>query len=81
MCPRIREWTPARANHLRARWNEDERRQNLDYWRKFFEYVRECEFLTGRAHGNGRRPFFADLEWMVKAANFTKIREGKYAND
>ncbi|WP_284076321.1 hypothetical protein [Herbaspirillum aquaticum] len=81
MCPRIREWTPTRATHLRARWNEDERRQNLDYWRKFFEYVRECEFLTGRAHGNGRRPFFADLEWMVKASNFTKIREGKYAND
>jgi hypothetical protein len=81
MCPQIRNWTPARAVQLRARWNEDERRQNLDYWRKFFEYVKNCDFLVGKVNGQGRRPFFADLEWMVKSANFTKIREGKYAND
>jgi len=80
-CPQIREWTPARATQLRARWNEDQRRQNLPYWRNLFEYVGQCDFLVGKAHGNGKRPFFADLEWIVKSANFTKIREGKYAND
>jgi len=81
MCPQIRDWTPARATQLRARWNEEPRRQNLGYWRKFFEYVAQCDFLVGKAHGNAKRPFFADLEWLVKSANFTKIREGKYAND
>lgn len=76
-CPQIRDWTPARATQLRARWNEDPKRQNLTYWRQFFEYVRTCDFLVGRS---GQKPFFADLEWMTKSGNFTKIREEKYAN-
>lgn len=76
-CPRVRDWTPARQTHLRARWNEDPQRQNLDYWRRFFEYVATCDFLVGRS---GKTPFFADLEWMVTSKNFTKIREEKYAN-
>jgi hypothetical protein len=76
-CPQIRDWTPARATQLRARWNEDPQRQTLAYWRQFFEYVATCDFLVGQA---GKEPFFADLEWMTKAANFTKIREARYEN-
>jgi len=75
-CPQVRDWTPARAQQLRARWNEDPRRQDLDWWRQFFEYVRSCGFLVGR--GAGDRPFVADLEWLTKSKNFTKVREGKY---
>ena len=75
MCPRVRDWTPARATQLRARWNEDKTRQDLGYWRRFFEYIGSCSFLVGKA---GTKPFFADLEWMVKSANFVKIREQKY---
>ncbi|GGC65562.1 hypothetical protein [Undibacterium terreum] len=82
-CPRVRDWTRGRAVHLRARWNEDPARQNLDYWRKFFEYVAGSAFLTGRAQlagGTGKRSFMADLAWMTKAINFAKIREGQYDN-
>jgi len=78
MCPRVRDWTPTRAKQLRIRWNEDPTRQNLDYWRKFFCYVATCDFLVGKA-GTGK-PFLADLQWITKADNFTKIREGKYEN-
>lgn len=80
-CPQIRDWTAARAAKLRARWNEDEKRQNLTYWKRFFEFIRECDFLVGKAHAKDKRPFVADLEWIVNSSNFTKIREGKYAND
>tara|TARA_R110000782_G_scaffold201861_1_gene290460 strand:- start:485 stop:1252 length:768 start_codon:yes stop_codon:yes gene_type:complete len=76
-CPRIRDWTPARASQLRARWNEDPARQDLTYWRRFFEYVGTCDFLVGRA---GKAPFFASLVWMTKSENFTKIRETNYEN-
>lgn len=76
-CPRVRDWTPARATQLRARWNEKPERQTLAYWRKFFEYVATCDFLVGQS---GKTPFFADLEWICKAKNFTKIREQKYEN-
>lgn len=79
ICPKVRDWTPARQALLRARWNEDPKRQNLDYWRTFFEYVGESEFLMGNVSGrDGRKPFVADLEWMLKPANFTKIREERY---
>jgi Protein of unknown function (DUF1376) len=78
MCPKIREWTPSRAQLLRARWSENKDRQNLDYWRRFFTYVAESDFLTGRTSSPGRKPFHASLEWMCKAENFTKIREERY---
>lgn len=79
MCPGIRDWTPTRAQALRARWNEDAKRQDLDYWRRFFSYVVESEFLTGRVKvADGRQPFVASLDWMIKAENFAKIREGRY---
>ena len=75
-CPQVRDWTPARATQLRARWNEDKKRQSLEWWKEFFEYVASCDFLTGRT----AKPFFADLEWITKSTNFVKIREGKYEN-
>jgi hypothetical protein len=78
MCPQIRDWTPARATQLRARWNEDESRQSLEYWRRFFEFVKSCPFLVGFDHDPHKKPFFADLEWLTKSSNFTKVREGKY---
>ncbi|AMR77651.1 hypothetical protein [Cupriavidus nantongensis] len=82
MCPSIREWKGARQANLRTRWNEDPKRQNLDYWRTFFTYVAESKFLTGRAKTQeGRKPFLASLDWIVKAENFTKIREERYHNE
>lgn len=76
MCPEVRLWTPARQSKLRARWNEDPKRQSLDYWRRFFNYVASCDFLVGKT----KEPFFANLEWMVTPSNFTKIIERNYEN-
>lgn len=76
-CPQIRDWTPARAQQLRARWNEDSKRQNLDWWRGLFEHISGCDFLVGKSSG---KPFFATLSWITKAENFAKIREGNYDN-
>lgn len=77
--PRIRVWDGARASHLRARWREDPKRQSLDYWRRFFEYIAQSPFLTGRTDGGkDGRPFLPGLDWMVKAGNFAKIIEGRY---
>ncbi len=76
--PRIRDWTAARAEMLRARWNEDGDRQNLEYWKSLFEYIAKSPFLTGRKTGKDGRVFFAGLDWIVKAENFAKVREGRY---
>lgn len=76
--PVIRDWTPARAAALKARWNEGVDRQTLDYWRRLFEYIAGIPFLNGKVASNGRKPFFISLDWLVKAENFAKVREGRY---
>lgn len=75
---RVRDWTPARAQLLRSRWREDTKRQSLDWWRKFFAYVGQSSFLMGKSHSQGRKPFELGLEWLLKAENFAKVREGAY---
>lgn len=77
-CPRIRDWTPARAASLKARWNEGTDRQTLEYWRGLFEYIATIPFLNGKVSSNGRKPFVLSLDWLVKAENFAKVREGRY---
>lgn len=75
MLTRVVTWTPTRAKALRTRWREDKRRQNLDFWRRMFQYIAKSDFLTGK---DGK--WSADLEWIVKSQNFVKILEGKYEN-
>lgn len=75
MCPRVRTWTDARAALLRQRWREH---PDLDWWRGYFSYVAESSFLTGRTHGKDRRPFLADLEWLIRPAQYARVHEGKY---
>lgn len=77
-CPAVKDWTPARASTLKARWSESADRQSLEYWRDLFGYIAGIPFLTGRVSSGGRKPFFASLSWIVKAENFAKIREGNY---
>lgn len=77
--PKMRIWHKTREANLRRRWADDSKRQNLDFWRKFFEYIGQSDFLCGKvASRDGQRVFVADLEWIVKPANFAKIVEGKY---
>lgn len=74
----IRDWTPGRQQLLRTRWREDIKRQDLAWWRRFFGYVGQSDFLMGRSAAPGRKPFLLDIEWLLKSSNFTKVREGKY---
>jgi hypothetical protein len=76
----VRIWNETRKAKLRARWKEDLKRQSLDWWAKFFGYIANSDFLTGKTSTPGRRPFEIDLEWIVTHANFVKILEGKYEN-
>lgn len=76
---RVRTWTETRESHLRSRWRENPERQDLDWWRKFFRYIGRSDFLMGRSDpAPGRPAFQADLEWILRPMNFTKIIEGKY---
>jgi hypothetical protein len=72
--PSVKVWTEKRRKLLQARWREDVKRQDLDYWERFFGYVAKSDFLCGRTD----KPFNCDLEWMLNASNFVKIIEGRY---
>lgn len=75
MLQRVKVWTDKRRNLLKARWREDAKRQNLEYWERLFIAISESDFLTGRA-----KDWSADLEWILNSSNFVKIIEGKYVN-
>ncbi len=89
-CRRVMKWTTRRQTYLQQRWRENSKANGtgagyasvdagIAWWREFFTWVASSKFLTGRAEGgNGRRPFTADLEWLLKPDNFTKVFEGKY---
>lgn len=77
---RVRDWTAQRQALLRKRWSEKSERQSLDWWREFFAYVGQSDFLMGRKNSPGRDPFECDLEWLVSPKNFIKVLEGKYEN-
>ena len=86
MLSRVRVLTDARRTALRARWRElaaagkfSTETDGIAWFRKFFEYVAESDFLLGNGpQRNGSPPFQADLEWLTKPGNFAKVIEGRY---
>lgn len=75
----VKVLTEKRKAQLRQRWREDVKRQDAEWWKKYFAYVKQSDFLCGRVEGReGKRPFVADLEWLTNPTNFAKVVEGKY---
>ena len=71
---KVQVWQGVREKMLRARWNEEESRQNLKWWESYFKKVKSSSFLTGKTD----KPFMPDLEWLVRPNNICKVLEGKY---
>ncbi|GEM_PF-2434869 len=86
--PQVRVWNDVRKKSLQSRWREmfaaghyATTEDGVAWWKRFFVYVSESDFLTGRVNGSkDRTPWSADLEWLVRPSNFVKVLEGKYEN-
>lgn len=75
--PQLRIVDEQRKRMIRLRWNADKRFQTVDFWQRFFNHVRESDFLMGRTD----RPWSGCcFDWLLKPANFRKIIEGNYTN-
>lgn len=87
--PQPRIWKAKRAKDLADRWKwvlsakrEDgtpyatDKESALEFFDRFFAYVAESDFLTGR---NGAWTG-CDLPWLVKEDKFANIISGKYEN-
>jgi hypothetical protein len=64
---------------LSARWNEKAKSERgltsntLEFWKGFFIYISESDFLMGR-----KDEWRANFEWIITKRNFYKIIEGNY---
>lgn len=87
--PKPRVWTSKRQKDMAARWKQVMSEKNKDgslkhktredgiaFFARFFDYVAESDFLTGR---NGMWDK-CDLPWLMKEENFAKTIEGQYEN-
>ncbi len=61
---------------LQTRWRENADHQSLDFWKTFFEYVNQSDFLTGRSGAWSN----CNFEWLITQGNFVKVIEGNYEN-
>jgi hypothetical protein len=82
--PRVKLWSTKRRQALNSRIRErcadGKPADTVEYWRKFFQTVAASDFLCGRAlPRDGREPFRADLEWLIRPENFAKVIEDRYA--
>jgi hypothetical protein len=66
--------TEQRRTAITARWRQDKKHQSLEFWRKYFNYVRQSDFLMGRAE----KTFFADIDFLMTASKFVRVIEGFY---
>lgn len=66
--------TPKREKQIRARWRSGEKFQSLEWWEKFFNYVRLSKFLMG----DNPRGWSADIEFLTSQSKFVAVLEGKY---
>lgn len=72
--PKVKIWSETRKKTLRARWKSNPKYQDLDWWKRFMESVKESPFLMGK----NEKGWKADLEWLITEKNFIKVVEGKY---
>jgi hypothetical protein len=78
--PAVRQITSKRKAQIQQRWKSSPKHQDLDFWRRYFDFVSQSPFLMGQIPPTPERPkpFRADLEWLTNESNFTKVIENKY---
>lgn len=75
--PHCMKLTRTVTGYVRQRWLED--LPSLDDFRNYFEYAAKSRFLAGKCEGrDGKPPFVADLEWLMRPGNYAKVAQGKY---
>jgi hypothetical protein len=69
--------TKSRIKAIKARLKDDPARKELDWWRRYFQRVREFPWLLGR---NPKR-WMANLDWLIKDEPMQKVLEGVFSRD
>lgn len=77
MCRRVELLTDARKASIRGRWFDE--LPTVEAFGNYFDDVARSRFLTGRVDAReGRKPFVANIDWLMKPSNLAKVLEGNY---
>ena len=75
--PHVASLSANRKSQIKARWLNG--LPDLKAWGDYFIYTSESMFLTGRSPpSQGRKVFFANIDFLIKENNMLKIVEGFY---
>lgn len=82
--PAARLWTSDRQTHAKARWREVTKAKGwlcvedgLAWFRRFFEAVREDDFLMGRTgRGRGHESWECGIDFLLSPRGFRRVFEG-----
>lgn len=69
--PRVRIRDDERRKAVRSLWRKDKKFQNVEFWGKYFNAVKDSQFLMERRT--------IAFDWLMKPANFKKVAEGNYS--
>lgn len=73
--PKVQNISEDLKKRIKARWNSDKDRQNLDWWNWYFDGVSKCDFLVGK-----KTDWAAGFFWLTGPKNMTKVLNGEYVN-
>ena len=72
--PRVKKLTPTFRKSVHARWQEDKERQEIPWWRAYFESAAQSAFLMG----DNNRGWKATFDWLTRKMNMEKVLGGNY---
>jgi uncharacterized protein YdaU (DUF1376 family) len=72
--PEVRLISDKRLNVVKARWKATDNLKRIEQWERFFNWIKQSDFLMGRE----KTEFKCSFDWIFKAENFAKIYEGNY---
>jgi hypothetical protein len=72
--PRAEAVSNSRRKSIRRCVKQDIARKDLDWWRRYFERVRECPWLLGKNQSGWR----ANFDWLLREEPMQKVIEGAY---
>lgn len=75
---KVKALNESRKSAIKARYKDLD--YSMDKVREYFTKVQASDFLTGKVEREGKRPFKATFDWVIKSANYVKVIEGNYEN-
>ena len=72
--PSVQIYTDARKKKVKSNYSNNERHREEGFYKRYFAFVRESDFLMGRTE----KPFSCSFEWLMNINNMAKVIEGNY---